>query len=616
MKAIEEWMNRTFGGKKSKKSQNQSSEQPKKVVLKHGKKSKQRRAKSRNKAKAQKAPTTILKGKLKIIPLGGLNEVGKNMMAFEYEDDIIIIDMGFEFPNEDLLGIDYVIPDVTYLEENKNRIKGVVITHGHLDHIGGIPYILPKLGFPALFGTKLTMGLAKKRVEEFKQEKFTRLNVIDPDKPLILGKFILKFFRVVHSIPDSVGLLIETPVGKIVHSGDFKFDDSPAGHQRKADIDKIKSLGSKDILALFSDSTNSLKPGHTMSESQVGETLDGVIRDARGRIIIASFSSLIGRIQQIIDHARKHNKKIFVSGRSMNDNIDIARRLGYLKFPDDMINDIKKLKNIPDKNVLILTTGSQGESVSALTRIANGSHKQIKLKKGDTVVLSSSPIVGNERAIHTVINNLCLRGAKVINNQIMDVHTSGHGYQEELKKMIDYVKPKYLIPIHGEYFMRQGHAILANEQCGMSESNIILLQNGDVLIAEKNRVYKSNETVETKYILIDGKGEGHAGTQVQMDREIMAQNGALIVLIYINRKSRKITKDPDVISRGYIYMHETTEITKEIIKIARDAYKQICKKNPGASRRDVKKYVRQSVDKFTYSKLERRPLIVPLLIEV
>jgi len=574
---------------------------------------------SKKKIEAQKhpQPPQILKDKLKIVPLGGLNEVGKNMMAFEYEGDIIVVDMGFEFPGEDLLGVDYVIPDTTYLEENKSRIRGIVLTHGHLDHIGGIPYILPKLNFPPLFGTKLTMGLVKKRIEEFKQEKLAKVSIIDPDVPIRLGKFLLKFFRVAHSIPDSIGVVIDTPVGKLVHTGDFKFDESPAGFQKKADIDKIRALGGQNVLALFSDSTNALRPGKSISESEVGKTLEELIMKTTGRIIVASFSTLIGRMQQIIDYAQKHNRKIFVSGRSMRETMEIASNLGYMKFPKDVVKDIKQYKNkTPDHETLILTTGSQGESVSALTRIANQDHPHIKVKKGDTIVISSSPIVGNERAIYNVINNLCLLGAQVINNQIMDVHTSGHGYQDDLKTMIDLVKPKYFIPVHGEFFMRQAHAFLAHQRCNIPEENIIMIQNGDVLLAEKNGVMKkSDEKVDTKYIVIDGLGEGEMGSQVQTDRQIMARNGALVVLIHINRKTKALKKTPDVVSRGFMYMHETEQITQEIAQMAGEAYKTIHKKNKNANRQDIKQYVKQSVDRFAHLKLERRPLIIPLIIE-
>lgn len=560
-------------------------------------------------------PTPILKGKLKVIPLGGLNEVGKNMMAIEYENDIIILDMGFQFPDEEMLGIDYVIPDVSYLEANKKRIRGVVLTHGHLDHIGGIPYILPKLDFPPVYGTKLTMGLVKKRSEEFKQEKIGKFHVINPDQPIKLGCFTCSFFRVQHSIPDCIGIVVDTPIGKIVDTGDFKFDATPAGNNAPADIAKMEALGRQDVLALFCESTNALKPGHSMSEKEVGATLDKVIGETDGRIIIASFSSQIGRVQQILDAAAKHGRQVFISGRSMLTNIQISAELGYLTFNKSMVNDIKKYKNSAAKDALILTTGSQGESVSALARMASGEHAHLKVNKGDTIVLSSSPIIGNEKAIHVIINRLTMMGANVINNELMDVHTSGHGKQDELVRMIDYVKPKYLVPIHGEYYMRHGLARLAKERCGFKDEQIIMLQNGDVLNAEKGRAYISNEKVETKYILIDGSGEGQVGSQVQTDREIMSQNGALIVLLYISKKGNRITRTPDVVSRGFIYMHETEEITQKIIEIAKKAYQTIIEKNPGANRQDIKKFVRQSIDKFTHNSLERRPLIVPLIIE-
>lgn len=567
-------------------------------------------------AKLPKSPrkiTPILKGKLKMIPLGGLNEVGKNMTAFEYEDDIIIVDMGLAFPGEDMFGIDYVIPDSSYLEDNKKRIRGVIITHAHLDHIGAIPYILPKLDFPPLFATKLTIGLIKKRIDEFKQDKLVRLNTIDPDKPLRLGQFLCNFFRVAHSIPDCVGVVIDTPVGKVVHTGDFKFDDTPARNQAPADIHKMEALGSQNVLALFCESTNALKPGHSMSELDVGITLAKIIKEAPARVILASFSSQVGRLQQVIDAAVACNRKVYVSGRSMIETIDISATLGYISFPKDTVFDIKKYKKVTDEQTLILTTGSQGESVSALSRIAAGEHPHVKVKKGDMIIFSSSPIIGNERAISTVINKLCLLGAEVIHNQMAEVHTSGHGKQEELARMINYVKPQYLVPIHGEYYMRQGLARVAKQYCGMKDHQILMVQNGNVLLAEPGKVHISEEVVESKYILIDGLGEGHIDSQVQMDREIMSQNGALVVLVYVRGKS--LGRTPDVVSRGFMYMHETEEITNEISQLAAEAYRRIMDKNPGANRQDIKKYIRQTVDKYTHTKIERKPLIIPLIIE-
>ncbi|MBI5753526.1 ribonuclease J [Candidatus Peregrinibacteria bacterium] len=561
---------------------------------------------------AKKGP--MMMGKIKIIPLGGLNEVGKNMTAFEYEDDIIVVDMGLEFPSEDMFGIDYVVPDVSYLEENKKRIRGIVITHGHLDHIGGIPYILPRLDFPPIFATKLTVGLIKKRIDEFKQDRLAKLNTINPDQPLRLGKFLCNFFRVAHSIPDCVGVIIDTPAGKLVHTGDFKFDATPARNQAPADIHKMEALGSQNVLALFCESTNALKPGHSMSEREVGITLTKIIKEAPARVILASFSSQVGRLQQVIDAAIASNRKVYISGRSMVDTINIAATLGYMDFPKDRVLDIKKYKKVPNEQTLILTTGSQGESVSALSRIAAGEHPHVKVKKGDTIIFSSSPIPGNERAISTVINKLSLLGAEVISDRMMDVHTSGHGKQEELARMINYVKPKYLVPIHGEYYMRLGLARVAKQYCGMKEDQIIMLQNGEVMIAERGKAYRTDEKVETKYILIDGLGEGHIDSQVQMDREIMSQNGALVVLVYI--RGKKLGKTPDVVSRGFIYMHESEAITMEISHLAGVAYQRIMDKNPGANRQDIKKYIRQTIDKYTHNKVERRPLIIPLLIEM
>lgn len=573
--------------------------------------------------KPQNTPTNkpkthqFLPKTVKVIPLGGLDEVGKNMMAFEYENDIIIVDMGFEFPSDDLYGIDYVIPDTTYLEENAHRIRGVFITHGHLDHIGGIPYILPKLNFPPVFGTKLTMGLVQKRIEEFKLQKFARLNTIKSDDVIKMGAFQISFFHVTHSIPDAVAVVVGTPAGKMVVTGDYKFDETPASPSQKAEVHKMEKLGKEGVLALFGDSTNSLKPGHSMSEEQVYKAFDEVIGTVKGRLIIATFSSQIGRLQQIFDLAAKHNRKVFISGRSMRENIDISMNLGYLKAPRGLISDIKSYKNnTPDSETMIITTGSQGEAVSALSRIASNDHQHIQIKKNDTIVLSSSPIVGNERAIYTMINNLSMRDARVIHNQLKEVHSSGHGYQEEIQRMISLLKPKYLIPVHGEYYMRKGHAELAVEKCGMSPDKVIMIQNGDTLLADNNGIRVGKEKVETKYILIDGSGEGQMGSQVQVDRETMSQNGAVILLMKVDRRKKKLMGNVDVIARGFIYMHETDEITAEIATKSAEAFRFITTKDKNADNRDIKRYVRQIIDKYTHKSLSRSPLIIPLIVEV
>ena len=623
-------------GKKS-RSQQRSQQKPRSHSQQHSQQnSQQKHNPQRNKPQSNRAkqgvnkPVKKLSNKpllaghkgLRVVPIGGLNEVGKNCMAFEYnrtgqpqDKEMIIVDMGFQFPEEDMLGVDYVIPDSTYLEENKKKIKAVLITHGHLDHTGGIPYILPKIDFPPVYATKLTKGLIDERLKEFKLTKQAKINTIDPQKSLKFGSFKIEFFRVNHLIPDAVGIIITTPEGKVVHTGDFKFDDSPAGGQPKAELHKLRALGSQNVLALFSDSTNALKPGHTMSESEVGRNLEDLIKQSEGRIILASFSSLIGRIQQVFDYAERANRKIYVSGRSMENNIKIALKLGFLKVKTSQMANVKKLKEAKDDKAIILTTGSQGEAVSALTRISLNDHPHVKIKKGDTVIVSASPIIGNERSIFTVVNNLCLLGAKVIHSQIMDIHTSGHGYQDELIQMIEMVRPKYFIPVHGEYFMRQSHKELATKH-GVPEERCIMLRNGDVVEAYGGQMKKSKETVPANYILIDGLGEGTIGSQVIVDRQKMSLNGILAITIEVHKKSRKLKDTPNVISRGFMYMHEYEQITQELGELVAKSYREFIKKRPNASRKDVKHYVRGVAERYTRQKLERKPLILPLIFEV
>lgn len=562
-------------------------------------------------------------GILRAILIGGLDEVGKNCMALEYirpgakpdESEIILIDLGFQFPDEDMLGVDYIIPDVSYLEDKLDRIRGIVFTHGHLDHIGGVPYLMPKLNFPALYGTKLTMGLIEKRLEEFGQLNQAKINVVTAQDVLQLGPFNISFFAVNHSIPDAVGVVVKTPAGNIVHTGDFKFDHTPSGNQKPADFPRIAGLASQDIAALFIDSTNALKPGHTVTEKRIGESLETIIKNTEGRILIASFSSQIGRIQQIIDAAKKHGRTIFLSGRSLVDNVFMASKLGYLNIPQGLVHDIYKVKKIPEHKALILTTGSQGEDVSALTRMALEEHQSVKIRKGDTVVLSSSPIPGNERAITTVTNNLSRLGAKIINNQIMDVHASGHAQQEDLKLMMSLVRPKYVVPVHGEYFMRYGNKEIAMS-LGYDEKHSVLVENGDILEIENNEVSYKGEKVSNNYILVDGLGVGDIGAQVIMDRQTLAENGVLIVLIPVDAKSQKLKGEIDIISRGFIYMSESEELIKAIKEIATTSYRNIVEKRANLKRTEVKKYLRESIDKFVHQKIERHPLVIPIVTEV
>ncbi|MFC1748058.1 ribonuclease J [Pseudomonadota bacterium] len=553
-------------------------------------------------------------GKLRIIPLGGLNQVGQNCMILEYGNEMIMIDLGFQFPDFDLLGIDYIIPDTAYLEDKIKNLKAIFFTHGHLDHIGAVPYLIEKLNFPPMYGTKLTMGLVQKRLEEFGLLNESRIHNITAKDTIRVGSFEVSFFGVNHSIPDSVGIVVKTPAGNIINTGDFKFDHTPSGYQEPADFQRIASLAGQDMSAIFIDSTNALKPGHTVTEKTIGESLDGIVREAKGRILIASFASQIGRVQQIIDICQKYGRTIYISGRSLSENINIAEKLGYLRVPKGSLQDAKNSKKAPDEKVLILSTGSQGESVSALTRMALENHPMVKIKKGDTIVLSSSPIPGNERSIAMVTNNLSRLGARVINNQIMDVHTSGHAQKEDIKLMMNLTKAKSVVPIHGEYFMRKASQDIAMD-IGYKEEETVLVENGDVIEIEHGMAKFKGEKVSSNYIMVDGLGVGDIGTQVIADRQTLAENGVVLILIPINEKTKRIKGEVDVISRGFIYMKESEHLIKEMEVIAGNAYTNILDKNPEAKRGEVKKYIRGMVDKFIKQKIERHPLILPVIIE-
>lgn len=561
-----------------------------------------------------KRPLFGLKHKLRIVAIGGLNEVGKNCMALEYGNDIIIIDLGFQFPDEDMLGVDYVIPDMTYLNDKLNRIRGVFFTHGHLDHIGAVPYLTPKLNFPDMYGTKLTMGLVEKRLDEFGLLNKAKIRIIKPNDVIRVGHFTVQAFAVNHSIPDSVGFFVKTPAGNIVHTGDFKFDFTPAGLQKPADFAAIAQFAGQNVTAIFSDSTNAQKPGYTISEKVIGESLEDIFKTIKTRIIIASFASQIGRLQSIIDLAQKYGRSIFLSGRSLIDNIFIAKKLGYLRVPEGLIHDIKKVHKIPEQNALILTTGSQGEDVSALTRMAAEEHPVVKIKKGDTVILSSSPIPGNERAVTAVTNNLSRLGARIINNQIMDVHASGHAQQEDLKLMFSLVKAKYVVPVHGEYFMRFGSCQIA-QSLGYDEKHTVMIENGDILEIENGEIKVAPDKAQNNYVLVDGLGVGDIGAQVIMDRQTLAENGVLIVIIPIDEKSRKLKGEVEVISRGFIYMKESEEIIQSIKTSTEAAYRNILEKRAEPKRGEIKKYISEFLDKVVHQKIERHPLILPIILE-
>ncbi len=555
--------------------------------------------------------------KVRVIPLGGQEEVGRNMSAIFYKEDIVIIDCGLQFPEMDMFGVDYVIPDVKFLEDKTNRIRGILLTHGHLDHIGALQHILPKLNFPPLIGTPLTLGLVKKRLDEYGLTAKTKF--IEIKNPAIekiqLGKhFSAEFFRVNHSIPDGVGICLNTPVGTIVHTGDFKFDFTPSDGL-KCDFGKIAEIGRRGVLLAFADSTNAEKPGYTISEKIVNENIAKTITEAKGRVILATFSSLIGRIQHIVNAANRSGRKVFVSGRSMIANLEMAESLGYLKAPQGLIRPLKKgvkINELAPNKVMILCTGSQGEELSALTRIALGEHQTIQVKEGDTVIFSSTPIIGNERAVVAVTNNLLRLGARVITNKNLDVHTSGHASAEDLKLMHSLLKPKFLVPVHGELHMRYAHRDIAMK-VGMDEGNILLLDNGDILeLAPNNIVRKSKSKVRVNNILIDGLGVGDIGASVLRERQIMSENGIVAIVFKAYAQSGKLVGAPDIISRGFVYMKESSAIVEETKKVAMKAYEEVA----GKDYKEVRKEVSRAVAKFIRQRIDREPLILPYTIQI
>lgn len=552
---------------------------------------------------------------LKIIPLGGIEEIGENMTVLEYGDDILVIDMGLGFPDETMPGIDYIIPNTKYLEDNKKRIRGVIITHGHLDHIGAIPYIMPKIGDPPIYTMKLTGELIKKRLEEFHLLGRSQIHELNKDDVLTLGNFRLRFFRINHNIPDGIGLCITTPAGQIVYATDWKFDHTPVD-QRPTEFDKLAKYGGEGITLLMSDSTNAEKPGYSMSEKSLGETIDRIIGDAKGRVIFATFSTLISRVQQVIDAAHKRNRKIVVTGRSLVNNVEICLAHQYIHLPaKNMIIKMEQARKLPDNQVVILTTGSQGEEASALARIARSEHKTISIKKGDTVVVSASPIPGNERAVSSILSNLARLGAKVLYQKILDIHTSGHAYQEDLKLMISLTKPTFFMPIHGEHHMLLAHAELA-KNVGVPDQNIFTLDNGQMLELSGSGVKISEAKIPTGYVFVDGLGVGDVGEVVLRDRQVMSKDGMFVIIMIIDRKTGKLTQAPDIISRGFIYMKGSEDLLKEVKHEVRKVVETKGKSNNEPNWAFIRSEVRDSVGEFLFQRTERRPMILPVVIEV
>jgi len=551
---------------------------------------------------------------LKICHLGGLEEVGRNMCFLEYGNDILIIDAGFSFPSDDMPGVDYVIPDVSYLQENKNRIKAVVLTHGHMDHIGAIPYIVEKLGSPTIYGTNLTLGILKEKLEEFGLVNRVKTVVINPEKDeLKLGAFKVGSFRVNHNIPDTVGLVIDTPAGKVVHTADFKFDLTPI-NEPVIDLGRVAQIGKSGVLALLIDSTGARNPGYAISESEIKNNLMDLFAKTKGRIFISSFSTLISRIQQIIDVTAKANRSLTITGRSMTATVEVASRLGYLKLPKELIITPQHAARIPDDKLVVLSTGTQGEDSSALTRMSRGEHKFFKIKKGDTVILSSSIIPGNETKVVEVYDNLLRAGAKVIDYKQMDIHTSGHAHQEELKTMMRLFNPKHLIPVHGNRYMRQANAELGYS-VGITEENVWVIDNGEVIELSETRSEKLRLKVPTSYVLVDGLGVGDVGNIVLRDRQAMAEGGIFCVILTVDHQTSQIVTSPDIISRGFVYMRAA----EDLIHRARQEVKNIFRRqiaNRPADWSYIKTTLREEIGEFLFNETKRRPMVIPVIIEV
>jgi ribonuclease J len=551
------------------------------------------------------------KPRLKLIPLGGLGEIGKNMMVLEYENDILIIDAGLMFPEEEMLGIDLVIPDLSYVVERKNKVRGIVITHGHEDHIGALPYLLPQLDNVPVYSTKLTNGLIRVKLKERRTREGVNLKVLDTGKEINLGKFKVELFPVCHSIPDATGIIITTPEGIVVHSGDFKIDYTPVSG-KGTDLSRLAQLGTQGVLLLLSDSTYAELPGYTPSEQIVGESLEHVIANASGRVIVTTFSSLISRIQQVIDAAAKYERRVFIVGRSMSDTVRMALDLGYLNVPDGILGRIDEVKGLPNDKIVLVTTGSQGEPTSALVRMANRDHRHVNIQPGDTIILSATPVPGNESLVNRTIDSIFKQGAQVLYEKLGKVHVHGHASQEELKLLLNLVKPKYFVPIHGEYRHLSLHARLATS-IGISEDDIFVLEDGDVLELSANTARK-NGKVGSGHVYVDGLSVGDIGGVVLRTRRMLSRDGIVVVIIAVNRQTGKLVGRPDIVTRGFI---DTREF-KDMMDESRALLARTLDHSGGrvAEWSFINTKVRDILEKFYYQKTKRRPMILPFMVKV
>ncbi|MGL5820963.1 MAG: ribonuclease J [Sarcina sp.] len=549
--------------------------------------------------------------KARIIPLGGINEIGKNIAAIEFKDDIIVIDCGLKFPDDDMYGIDIVIPDITYLIKNADKVRGLFITHGHEDHIGAIPYVLKQLNVP-VYGTKLTLGILETKLREHGLLGTTELITVKPRDIVKLNSTSVEFIKTNHSIADSVAIAVHTPMGVILHTGDFKVEFTPIDGERM-DFARFAELGKKGVLALLCDSTNVGKPGYTLSEKTVGENLNRIFGKAKGRVITATFASNIHRIQQIVEAAELYGRKIAVSGRSMENIIQVAVELGYLKVQKGTLINIDSINKMPPEQIAVITTGSQGEPMSALARMAASEHKKLSVIPGDTVIISATPIPGNEKLVSKVINQLSKKGAEVIYQASEGIHVSGHGCQEELKLMQCLVRPKYFVPVHGEYRHLKKHAEISHE-LGVPKENILIVENGDVVELTRDSIKKAG-TVPAGQVFVDGLGVGDVGNIVLRDRRHLSQDGIVVVVVTMDKAGGYVASGPDIISRGFVYVRESEDLMGKAKNVVRDALAE-CEENNVKDWATIKSTIRDVLKSYLYEKTKRRPMILPIIMEI
>jgi len=555
-------------------------------------------------------------GNIKIIPLGGLGEVGRNMMLLEYQRKILIIDMGFRMPEEDMPGIDYIIPNAEYLKNRRNDVLGVVFSHGHYDHIGSVPYLMGKIWKPNLriFASPLTRGIILRRQEDFPQQPKLKINEVRHGSKIKLGVFEIEFFRQNHNIPDNLGMFIKTPIGNILHTSDFKFDPNPV-NDLPSNFHKLEEFANRNVLLLMSDSTGAEEEGHSLSEKEIFQNLEKIFQSAKGRIIAATFASLINRVQQIITLSEKYGRKVAADGYSMKTNIEICRNLGYIKAKKGTLMQLRDFSNYPDSRALLLCTGAQGEGSAVLMRIANREHRFVKLRKTDTVIFSSSVIPGNERTVQVLKDELYRQGAKIYHYKMMDIHAGGHAQQDELKEMIRITRPKFFIPIHGQYSMLLNHGELAKEM-GIPEKNVIVAENGQIINMGRQKIFIEKKPIDSNYIMVDGLGVGDVGEIVLRDRQMLAKDGMFVIVAVVDRQTGRVKGSPDIISRGFVYLRESKDLLRDTRRKVIDIVNKTAGSGGAVNWVYVKDEIRNKVGQFLYTKTQRRPMILPVVIEV